>query len=209
MTVEQMNVIISAATLVVLLTAAVAALVQLRHIRASNDLSTFSEAFELWYSPAVQEGITFIHRELPTKMEDPAFRRGLETAGPVDRVQHPEVNVLDFFDNTAIYLVMPGGRCPMRHALIGVATVTLLWEMMRHILAWYYTTMSQIQLVYGSLTTAIAVLLSVEISALVLLVGAQVIDRFLHRSDEAFDHLRIGTRERRLGEPNTGRLLGN
>jgi len=38
--------------------------------------------------------------------------------------------------------------------------------------------MSQIQLVYGSLTTAIAVLLSVEIGALVLLVGAQVIAEY-------------------------------
>ncbi len=50
--------------------------------------------------------------------------------------------------------------------------------MTRHILVWYYTTMSQIQLVYGSLTTAIAVLLSVEIGALVLLVGAQVIAEY-------------------------------
>jgi hypothetical protein len=42
---------------------------------------------------------------------------------------------------------MPVGRLSFRHALIGGATATLLWEMMRHILAWYYTTMSQIQLV--------------------------------------------------------------
>jgi YihY family inner membrane protein len=79
---------------------------------------------------------------------------------------------------TAIYFVMPVGRLSLRHALIGGVTATLLWEMMRHILAWYYTTMSQIQLVYGSLTTAIAVLLSVEIGALVLLVGAQVIAEY-------------------------------
>jgi membrane protein len=50
--------------------------------------------------------------------------------------------------------------------------------MMRHISAWYDITMSQIQLVYGSLTTAIAVLLSVEIGASVLLVGAQVIAEY-------------------------------
>jgi membrane protein len=89
---------------------------------------------------------------------------------------------------TAIYFVMPVGRLSFRHALIGGATATVLWEMMRHILAWYYTTMSQIQLVYGSLTTAIAVLLSVEIGALVLLVGAQVIaeyERISHESIEA------------------------
>jgi membrane protein len=79
---------------------------------------------------------------------------------------------------TAIYFVVPVGRLSLRHALIGGATATLLWEVMRHILAWYYVTMSQIQLVYGSLTTAVAVLLSVEIGALVLLVGAQVIAEY-------------------------------
>ena len=79
---------------------------------------------------------------------------------------------------TAIYFIMPVGRLSLRHALLGGVTATILWEIMRHILAWYYTTMSQIQLVYGSLTTAIAVLLSVEIGALVLLVGAQVIAEY-------------------------------
>ena len=79
---------------------------------------------------------------------------------------------------TAIYFIMPVGRLSLRHALIGGATATLLWEITRHILAWYYLTLSQIQLVYGSLTTAIAVLLSVEIGALVLLVGAQVIAEY-------------------------------
>ena len=59
------------------------------------------------------------------------------------------------------------GRLSLRHALMGGVTATFLWEIMRHILA-----MSQIRLVYGSLTTAIAVLLSVEIGALVLLIGA-------------------------------------
>jgi YihY family inner membrane protein len=79
---------------------------------------------------------------------------------------------------TAIYFVMPVGRLSFRHALIGGATATVLWELTRHTLAWYYTTMSQIQVVYGSLTTAIAVLLSVEIAALVLLMGAQVIAEY-------------------------------
>jgi membrane protein len=90
----------------------------------------------------------------------------------------------EIFLLTAIYFVMPVGRLSLRHALIGGVTATLLWEMMRHVLAWYYTTMSQIQLVYGSLTTAIAVLLSVEIGALVLLVGAQVIAEYERVSRE-------------------------
>jgi membrane protein len=74
--------------------------------------------------------------------------------------------------------VMPVGRLSLRHALIGGATAAVLWEITRHILVWYYTSMSQIQVVYGSLTTSIAVLLSVEIGALVFLLGAQVIAEY-------------------------------
>jgi YihY family inner membrane protein len=77
---------------------------------------------------------------------------------------------------TAFYLVMPAGRLSLRHALIGGITAGLLWELSRHALVWYYSTISQIGVVYGSLTTAIAVLLSMEIAALLLLFGAQVID---------------------------------
>jgi len=79
---------------------------------------------------------------------------------------------------TAIYLVMPVGRLSLRHALIGGVAAGLLWEITRHALVWYYGTISQIQVVYGSLTTAIAVLLSVEIAAIVLLLGAQVIAEY-------------------------------
>jgi YihY family inner membrane protein len=79
---------------------------------------------------------------------------------------------------TAIYLVMPVGRLSIRHALIGGVTAGLLWELTRHVLVWYYASMSSIQLVYGSFTTAIIVLLSVEIAAILLLFGAQVIAEY-------------------------------
>jgi YihY family inner membrane protein len=79
---------------------------------------------------------------------------------------------------TAIYLVMPVGRISFRHALIGGISAGLLWEITRHILVWYYGTISQVRLVYGSLATAITVMLSVEIAAIVLLLGAQVIAEY-------------------------------
>ncbi len=86
---------------------------------------------------------------------------------------------------TSIYLVMPVGSLSVRHALVGAVTATVLWEITRHVLVWYFGTLSQVAVVYGSLTTAIVVLLSLEIAAALLLFGAQVIA----------EYERIGTKE--------------
>ena len=66
----------------------------------------------------------------------------------------------------------------MRHALIGGVTAALLWEATRHLLLWYFASLSQVNVVYGSLTTAIVVLLSLEVAAALLLYGAQVISEY-------------------------------
>jgi membrane protein len=79
---------------------------------------------------------------------------------------------------TAIYLVMPVGRIAFRHALIGGVTATLLWEICRHVLVWYFATLSMVNVVYGSLATSVVALLSFEIAAVILLFGAQVIAEF-------------------------------
>ena len=79
---------------------------------------------------------------------------------------------------TSVYMVMPVGRLSLRHALIGGVTAALLWEITRHVLLWYFGTLSQVGVVYGSLTTAIVVLLSLEIAAALLLLGAQVISEY-------------------------------
>jgi uncharacterized BrkB/YihY/UPF0761 family membrane protein len=79
---------------------------------------------------------------------------------------------------SSFYFFMPVGRIPARHALIGGATAGLLWEIIRHGLLWYFRTLSQVNVVYGSLTTAIVALLSLEIAATLLLLGAQVIAEY-------------------------------
>ena len=84
----------------------------------------------------------------------------------------------EIFLLTSVYLVMPVGRLSLRHALIGGVTAALFWELTRHILVWYFATLSQVGMVYGSLTTAIVVLLSFEIAATLVLLGAQVISEF-------------------------------
>ena len=79
---------------------------------------------------------------------------------------------------TSVYLVMPIGRLRLSHALLGGVTAAMLWELTRHALVWYFATLSQVSVVYGSLTTAIVVLLSLEIAATFLLFGAQVISEY-------------------------------
>jgi membrane protein len=89
----------------------------------------------------------------------------------------------EIFLLTSVYMVMPVGKLSWRHALIGGVTAALLWEITRHLLVWYFSTLSQVNVVYGSLTTAIVVLLSLEIAATLLLLGAQVISEY-ERIDE-------------------------
>ena len=93
----------------------------------------------------------------------------------------------EVFVLTSVYLVMPVGRPSLNHALLGAFAAALLWELSRHVLVWYFTTLSQIGTVYGSLTTAIAVLLSLEVAATLLLLGAQVISEYERMGTEALD----------------------
>ncbi len=79
---------------------------------------------------------------------------------------------------TAIYLVMPVGRLRLSHALLGGITAGLAWEITRHVLVWYFATLSLVKVVYGALATTIVALLTFEIAALILLLGAQVISEY-------------------------------
>jgi uncharacterized BrkB/YihY/UPF0761 family membrane protein len=79
---------------------------------------------------------------------------------------------------TSFYLVMPVGRIAIRYALAGGITATVLWEIIRHILVWYYSNISLVNVIYGSLATAVVALLSIEIAVIILLLGAQVIAEF-------------------------------
>jgi len=84
----------------------------------------------------------------------------------------------EIFILTSVYMVMPVGRLSLLHALIGAIAATILWELTRHVLVWYFATLSQVATVYGSLTTAIVVLLSLELASTLLMFGAQVIAEY-------------------------------
>ena len=66
----------------------------------------------------------------------------------------------------------------------------VLWELTRHLLVWYFTTLSFVSIIYGSLATIIIILLSFEFAAIILLLGAQVIAEY-----ERIDHGGVTPRE--------------
>jgi YihY family inner membrane protein len=84
----------------------------------------------------------------------------------------------------SFYKIMPAGRVGTAAALIGGLAASVLWEATRRILAWYFDSISIVNVVYGSLTAVVVSLLLLEVGAIILLTGAQVIaeyDRFVHR----------------------------
>ena len=93
---------------------------------------------------------------------------------------------------SSMYLLMPVGRIAIRHALIGGITATVLWEITRRTLVWYYATLSMVNVIYGSFAKTVVALLITEAISLILLLGAQVIAELEHKTnelaDEAFPH---------------------
>ena len=76
---------------------------------------------------------------------------------------------------TLFYKIMPIATIQWKRAMIGGLTVTILWEIVRHLLVSYYTKVSPVNVIYGSMATIIIVLLTLETVALIILLGAQVI----------------------------------
>ena len=85
---------------------------------------------------------------------------------------------------TSLYLVMPVGRITFHHALIGGLAATFLWEITRRVVVWYYTSISFVNIIYGSLASTVVFLLSVEAAAIILLLGAQVIAELESKTDD-------------------------
>ena len=86
---------------------------------------------------------------------------------------------------SSIYLVMPMVRVRFRHALIGGITATVLWEITRRVLVWYYAVISMVNVIYGSIAITVVALLSIEVVALILLLGAQVIAELERKPDKS------------------------
>ncbi len=71
----------------------------------------------------------------------------------------------------------------------------VLWEITRHVLVWYYATISMVNLIYGSIATVVVALLGIEVVASILLLGAQVIAELERKPDDSAREKRSGFEE--------------
>jgi hypothetical protein len=77
MSVEMWGTIASVGTFVVIAATAIAAFVQLRHIRRANELAGLLSTFAMLQDPSVREMVNYVRHALPERMKDADFRASL------------------------------------------------------------------------------------------------------------------------------------
>jgi hypothetical protein len=93
---EWVTALATVSTLVVIAGTAVAVSVQLRHIRAANQLMGLLRFTAIFQSRPFQDAITFVETGLPRKLDCPEFVQGL-LQNP-DRRAHKEFVVCEFLE---------------------------------------------------------------------------------------------------------------
>ncbi len=85
-------------TLVVIAGSVIAALVQLRHLRAGNQLQALLSLEQDFRGPAMQAALTYVQEQLPVRLEDPEYRRDLDDLGFIDPKVHPEMTACNWLN---------------------------------------------------------------------------------------------------------------
>ena len=98
MSLESLNTAALIGTFVVIAATAVAAIVQLRHMRAANQLGAVLSLERDFRNHELQEAFRFVQRELPYKLRDAEYRRELETIGFIDDRAHLEIKACNWFN---------------------------------------------------------------------------------------------------------------
>jgi hypothetical protein len=109
MSLELMNTTASLATFLVIAATAIAALVQLRHLRSNNQIAAMNELMEVQHSAEFKAARHFCHTQLPDLLKDPAFRYQLVAFANKERVSSEVENqianasmVADYYENLGL-----------------------------------------------------------------------------------------------------------
>lgn len=104
MSLALLNAVAGVGTLVLLAATAAAGLVQLRHMRASNELAALLELERDFRSPDLHAALRDVQRDLARHLQDPAYRARLGAPGYLDPRLHPEMTVCNWFDRAGAFV---------------------------------------------------------------------------------------------------------
>jgi hypothetical protein len=133
MTPETLSAIASVGTFIVIAVTAVAALVQLRHIRAANQLTGLLHHVARWESDTLQSAADFVETKLPAMMKDPDFLNSL-WAGTPDRRVHQELRVADWCEQMGSYIKY-GMIDESQYLDLGAFYVASMWDQLRDVIS--------------------------------------------------------------------------
>ncbi len=133
MSADVIGAVASIGTFIVVGVTALAALVQLRHIRAANQLTGLLEYTARWQSDDVQSGTLFVETQLPAKLRDPDYRASLLELNP-DRRTHPELQVADWFEQLGSFIKY-GLITEAQYMDLARGYTESMWEQLREVVA--------------------------------------------------------------------------
>ena len=101
---EVISTLAAVGTFFVIAATAVAAVIQLRHLRASNQLTAFMTITQTFDGAEFRKLLSYVRNDLAVRAQDPAYREELLAARGVDRVRFPEIIVAGFFEELGIFV---------------------------------------------------------------------------------------------------------
>lgn len=104
MSADWVTAIATAGTFVVIAASAAAALVQLRHMRSSNQIVALTEIRETLESPGFETAMKYVHHEFPRRLQDPDVRKRLPAPGPTPDEFVPIRTVSSFFEQFGAFV---------------------------------------------------------------------------------------------------------
>ncbi len=131
MTLEALSTAAAVGTFLVIAATAIAALVQLRHLRVSNQLEALLAILSLPYDPILNEALLFVSHELETRLRDANFRRELEKPQP-DRKIHKELLVCDYYERLGS--IVKNGLIP-EDLYFDNSTPEMYWKLLSQVIA--------------------------------------------------------------------------
>jgi len=133
MTLEAWNTAAAIGTFAVITASAIAALVQLRHLRTSNQLSGLIAVFDMLQDPSVRELVDFVRHDLAEHMKDDDFRASLLEI-PIDRRKHPEFYLCDMYNHVGSF-VRSGLIDERTYLQTDWYNVALYWRLLADVIA--------------------------------------------------------------------------